>query len=65
MKGNFLKSKEVKNTGWLIGEQVFQMVLSFVISILSARYLGPSNYGTLSYTLSFVTFFVAKNTLVE
>ncbi len=63
MKGDFLKSKEIKNTGWLIGEQVFQMILSLVVGVLSARYLGPSNYGTLNYTLSFVTFFTSIATL--
>ena len=63
MKGGFLGSKEVKNTGWLVGEQVFQMLLSLVVGVLSARYLGPSNYGTLNYTLSFVTFFVSIATL--
>ncbi|MBQ9117710.1 MAG: flippase [Clostridia bacterium] len=63
MKANFLKSKEMKNTGWLVGEQIFQMLLSLVVGILSARYLGPNGYGTLNYTLSFVTFFVSVVTL--
>ncbi|MBR2903445.1 MAG: flippase, partial [Clostridia bacterium] len=38
-------------------------VISLVVGVLSARYLGPSNYGTLNYTLSFVTFFVSVATL--
>ena len=54
-----IHSKNVRNASWLIGEQLFQMLISFVLSILSARYLGPSNYGTLNYTASFVAFFTS------
>lgn len=39
------------------------MVISLVISILSARYLGPTNYGTLNYTASIVTLFSSIATL--
>ena len=37
--------------------QIYQMLLSLVIGVLSARYLGPSNYGTISYASSYVSFF--------
>ena len=33
------------------------MILGMVVGILTARYLGPSNFGTLSYTVSFISFF--------
>ena len=56
-------NKNIKNATWIIGEQIFQMVLSLVVGILSARYLGPSNYGSLNYTASFVSFFSAIATL--
>ena len=49
----------VKNSVWIIGERIVQMMLSFVITMISARYLGPSNYGVLNYGASFVTFFAA------
>ena len=61
--GSLLKSKNVKNAGWIIGEQIFQMLVSFVIGIISARYLGPSNYGALNYTASFVVFFTSVASL--
>lgn len=51
-------SKNIQNSFWIIGEQVFQVLFSFVVGILSARYLGPKNYGTLNYTASFVSFFI-------
>ena len=53
----FLKNNEIKNAGWIIGERIVQTMLSLVVGILSARYLGPQNYGELNYTASFVTFF--------
>lgn len=59
----FLKNKEIKNAGWIIGEKIVQMLLSFVVGILSARYLGPENYGSLNYTTSFITFFSSIVTL--
>ncbi len=59
----FLKNKEVANAAWIIGEQIFQMALSFVVSVLSARYLGPSNFGLMNYTASFLTFVTSIVTL--
>lgn len=37
--------------------QIYQMLLSLVIGVLSARYLGPSNYGTINYAASYISFF--------
>lgn len=54
-----MNNKFFKNTTWLIMGQVIQMILQFVVGTLSARYLGPSNYGTLSYVGSFITFFTS------
>ena len=56
-------NKEFKNAGWIVGEQVFQMLVSLIVGVLSARYLGPSNYGLINYTGSFVTFVTAITTL--
>lgn len=53
----FMKNREIKNAGWIIGERIVQTVLSLVVGVFSARYLGPGNYGALNYTASFVTFF--------
>ncbi|MBR2555551.1 MAG: flippase [Aeriscardovia sp.] len=60
---HIIKSKNIKNSGWIIGQQVFQMFLQLVVGVLTARYLGPSNYGSLNYTASFVTFVTAIATL--
>ena len=59
----FINSKEAKNAGWIIAGKVLQMVLSFVVSIFTARYLGPSNYGIINYAGAYVTFFTSFCTL--
>lgn len=58
-----MKSRSIKNSGWIVGEQFFQMLLQLIVGVITARYLGPGNYGTLNYTASFVTFFTAIATL--
>lgn len=63
MELNILKSKESKNALWLIGGKVAQMILSLFVGILSARYLGPSNYGLVSYGTALVSFFMSFCTL--
>lgn len=62
-KNLLLKNKIVNNAGWLIGEKIAQMVLSFFVGALSARYLGPSNYGLISYANSLMAFFMSLCTL--
>lgn len=49
----------LKNTIWNIGGKVMQMVISLLVGMLTARYLGPSNYGIIGYTASYVTLFSA------
>lgn len=50
--------KVVKNAAWIIGVRIVQSILALVISMLTARYLGPSNYGLISYASSVVAFVV-------
>lgn len=47
----------LKNTSWLIVNQIFQMILSFFAGLLTVRYLGPSNYGSITYVASYISFF--------
>lgn len=55
--------KVVRNAGWIIAGKVFHMLLTFFIGLLSARYLGPSNYGLINYAALYITFFTALCTL--
>lgn len=49
--------KYSRNAGWLILGRVITLVVSFFTTIYIARTLGPTNYGQLSYALSFVGIF--------
>ncbi len=51
-----MNTKVFQNAKWIIMCQVLQMLLGLVISMFSARYLGPSNYGLISYAASLVAF---------
>ena len=50
-------NKFFSNTMWDIGGKVFQMFLTLIVGMLTARYLGPSNYGIIGETASYVSFF--------
>ena len=45
------------NMSWMFGGQMFSLLISFFISAWIARYLGPENYGVLSYSIAFVGLF--------
>jgi O-antigen/teichoic acid export membrane protein len=63
IKGNQGFMKYFINTSWLFFERIFKIGISFFIITLLTRYLGPENYGLLSYSQSFVGIFVAFATL--
>ncbi|MBE5792268.1 MAG: flippase [Clostridiales bacterium] len=52
----FIKNKVANNAVWIIGGKVVQSILGVVIAMLTARYLGPSNYGLINYASSLVAF---------
>ncbi len=52
-----MKQKQVLNNAkWIIVCKVAQSVLQLIIGMVSARYLGPSNYGLINYAASIVAF---------
>lgn len=59
----FRRNKEVRNASWLIVGRLIQMPLSFIVSVLTARYLGSSVYGVINYANAYVTFFTSLCTL--
>ena len=63
MNDKTTKQRFLSNSSWIIGGKLFQMVLSLLISTITARYLGPSNYGLIGYAASFVAFFTPVCTL--
>lgn len=60
---NNLKNTFIKNTSWLMIGRIFQLVLTFVTTMLVTRYLGPEKYGTITYTYSYVALFLPLCTL--
>lgn len=57
------RSASVKNAGWLVFGRIGQMVISLIVGLLTARYLGPSNYGLINYATAYTAFFMAFCTL--
>jgi len=51
------------NAGWLLADRMVRLLLGFVVGAWVARYLGPSQFGHLSYVLSFIALFQAITTL--
>lgn len=49
--------KIARNSGWLMGERVLMMLLALTIHVWLARYLGPAEFGMLSYAIAFVGLF--------
>ena len=56
-------SREAKNAIWLIGGRIAQMLLSLIVNVLTAKYLGPSSYGLINYITAYVAFFTSFCTL--
>ena len=55
---NILKNKKIThNLMWLSLDRVFRLSINFIISIIIAKYLGPEQYGILSFALSFTILF--------
>ena len=52
---NFMKY--FKNTSWLFVEKILRMIVALFIGVWVARYLGPEQFGLLSYAQSFVALF--------
>ena len=54
--------KYLANTSWLFLERILRILVSFVVTILVVRYLGPKNFGLYSYALSFFWLFASLST---
>lgn len=46
--------KILDNIGWLFFDKFFRMGISLIVGIWVARYLGPENYGILSYAQALI-----------
>ncbi len=51
-------NKYIKNASWIIVCRIGQSLVNLIIGMISARYLGPSNYGLINYAASVVAFVI-------
>jgi PST family polysaccharide transporter len=49
--------KIIGNTGWLLFDRVVRMGLGVFVGVWVARYLGPTQFGSLNFAISFVALF--------
>lgn len=52
-----------RNMGWLFADKALRMVVGLFVGAWVARYLGPAQFGELSYVLSFVALFAVVTQL--
>ena len=51
-----MNNKVIRNAGWIIGCKLAKAGLTLLVTILTARYLGVSNYGLINYAAGIVAF---------
>ena len=56
-------SKILENIGWLFFDKILRMGLGLLIGVWIARYLGPEQFGSLSFAIAFTWLFSAVSTL--
>lgn len=62
--------KYLKNTGWMFLGRIFSLVISFFVSVYTAKHLGVENFGTLNFIISFTgiagtSFFVIDSIILK
>ena len=53
-----ITNRIIKNASWIVICKIMQSLCAFIIGVFTARYLGPTNYGLISYAASIVAFFM-------
>ena len=51
-----MKNRTVKNAAWIIGAKIVQAIANLLITMLTARVLGPANFGLVEYAMSVAAF---------
>lgn len=57
IEGRHYLQNVISNTGWLFFDNILRMGVGLFVGVWMARYLGPDQYGQLSYALAFVALF--------
>jgi len=53
----------VSNLGWLLADRSMRLGVGLIVGVWTARYLGPQEFGLLSYATAFAALFSAFSTL--
>lgn len=56
-------TRYLKNTSWLMAEKILRLLIALSVGVWVTRYLGPEQFGILSYAQSFVGIFAALSSL--
>ncbi len=51
-----MKNNLFSNAVWIVSGKIVKALLTLLVTILTARYLGPTNYGTINYAAGLVAF---------
>lgn len=57
VEGRAYLQNALANTGWQFADHILRMGVGLLVGIWLARYLGPEQFGMLSYALAFVALF--------
>jgi PST family polysaccharide transporter len=57
IKGRTQLHSIIHNIWWLLGDKALRLGMGLIVGAWVARYLGPSQYGELSYVVAYVAFF--------
>ncbi|MGD6991115.1 flippase [Sutcliffiella horikoshii] len=60
---NEMASKIIKNSGWLVSDKIFTMLIGLFVTAIIARYFGPETFGQFNYAFSITAIFTAFSTL--
>lgn len=63
LEGRQQLQNAIGNSGWLMFEKILRMAVGLFVNVWIARYLGPENFGLLSYALAFAFLFLPLVTL--
>lgn len=60
-KSNIINA--LKNSGWLFSERILKLLVGVFVSVATARYLGPEDFGYLNFSLSILVIFTTISSL--
>lgn len=63
MDSSQTKNNYFKNSLWILLEKVSRIISGILVGVLVARFLGPAQFGTISYALSIIAIFTIISTL--